>query len=203
MNKDDKIYIRLEISRDPMSGELTILTRFDPNAPNFSKDKDKDSYFWIPTLEERNFINEAFELILTNDIKSLSPEKPMVKPPEEEKLAAPKPQFNIEDKKPEKIRSPFESKVEEKPTDLPPLKKREEEAVFEKTEEESKSNDLEDEIKKEDEDKEILVKADDQTIDAALKKDEEEDESIVEADEQTIIEKVLSQKKKGKWNKGR
>ena len=201
MNKDDKIYIRLEICKDKNSDELTIMTHFDSNAPNFSKDK--DGYFWMPTLEERNFINEAFELIPTNNIKSLSPEKPTGKPLEEGKLTAPKPQINIEDKKPEKMQSPFESKVGEKPTDLPPLKKREEEVVFEKTEEESKSNDLESEIKKEDEDKEILVEADEQAIDVALKKDEEKDKSIVEADEQTIIEKVLSQKKKGKWSKGR
>lgn len=200
MNKDDKIYIRLEICKDKNSDELTIMTHFDSNAPNFSKDK--DGYFWMPTLEERNFINEAFELIPTNNIKSLSPEKPTGKSLEEEKLAAPKPQFNIEDKKPEKIRSPFESKVEKKPADLPPLKKREEEVVFEKTEEESKSNDLESEIKKEDEDKGILVKADDPAINAVLKKSEEKDNSIVEADEQTIIEKVISQKKKGKWSKG-
>ena len=201
MNKDDKIYIRLEIRKDKSSDELTIMTHFDSNAPNFSKDK--DGYFWMPTLEERNFINEAFELIPTNNIKSLSPEKPMVKPPEEEKLAAPKPQIDVEDKKPEKMQSPFESKVEKKPADLPPLKKREEEIVFEKTEEKSKPNDLESEIKKEDEDKEILVEADDRAIDVALKKSEGEDKSIVEADEQTIIDKVLSQKKKGKWSKGR
>lgn len=197
MDKDDKIHIRLEICKDKNSDELTIMTHFDSNAPNFTKDK--DGYFWMPTLEERNFINEAFELISTTNIKNLSPEKPMVKPLEEEKLAAAKPQFNVEDKKPEVIRSPFESKVEKKPADLPPLKKREEEAVFEKTEEESKPSDLESKTKEEDEG--ILVKADEQAIDAALKKSEKKDKSIVEADEQTIIEKVLSQKKKGKWSK--
>jgi len=91
--------------------------------------------------------------------------------------------------------------VGEKPTDLPPLKKREEEAVFEKTEKESKSNDLEDKTKEED--KRILVKADELAINTVLKKSEEKDNSIVEVDEQTIIEKVISQKKKGKWSKGR
>ena len=198
MGKDDKIHIRLEISRDTTSGELTIMTRFDPNAPNFSKDE--DGYFWMPTLEERNFINKAFELISTTNIKSLYPEKPTAKPSDGEKIAAAKPRFNIEEKKPEKIQSPFESKVEKKPADLPPLKKREEEEVFEKTEEESKPYDLESKVKEE-EGKGILVKADDQAIDAALKKNEERDRAIVEADEQTIIEKVLSQKKKGKWSK--
>lgn len=200
MDKDDKIHVRLEICKDENSDELTIMTHFDSNAPNFSEDK--DGYFWMPTLEERNFINEAFELISTTNIKSLSPEKPMVKPPKEEKLAVPEPQFNIEDKKPEKIQSPFESKAEKKPADLPPLKKGEEEVVFEKTEEESKSDDLESETKEEEDvDKGLLVKADDQAIDAALEKSKEKDKAIVEADEQTIIEKVISQKKKGKWSK--
>ncbi len=39
-------------------------------------------------------------------------------------------------------------------------------------------------------------------IENALKKHQasDEDKTIVEADEQTIIEKVLSQKKKGKWS---
>ncbi|MDH7507357.1 MAG: hypothetical protein QHH15_06210, partial [Candidatus Thermoplasmatota archaeon] len=46
----------------------------------------------------------------------------------------------------------------------------------------------------------IMVEADDAAIEAALKKHKEEDNSFVEVDEQTIIDKVLSQKKKGKWN---
>jgi hypothetical protein len=62
MDKNEKIHIRLEISRDPMSRELTILTRFDPNAPNFTKDE--NGFNWCPTSEEREFLNEAFDMIL-------------------------------------------------------------------------------------------------------------------------------------------
>jgi len=62
MDKNEKIHIRLEISRDPTSGELTILTRFDPNAPNFTKDE--NGFNWCPTSEEREFLNEAFDMIL-------------------------------------------------------------------------------------------------------------------------------------------
>jgi len=47
----------------------------------------------------------------------------------------------------------------------------------------------------------MVVEADQDAIEAALKKHTKEDETLVEADEQTIIDKVLSQKKKGRWSK--
>lgn len=71
--------------------------------------------------------------------------------------------------------------------------------VHEPTENEPKSD--EKEIKKM-EDEKIIVEADSDAIEAALKRHiHDEDSSFVEADEQTIIDKVLSQKKKGKWSK--
>jgi hypothetical protein len=51
------------------------------------------------------------------------------------------------------------------------------------------------------EDEGIIVEADSEAIEAALEKHSDKDDSIVEADEQTIIDKVLSQKKKGKWRR--
>ena len=62
MPGDEKIHIRLEISKDPISGQLNLMTRFDPNAPNFSKDE--NGFSWCPTQEERAFLNEAFEMLL-------------------------------------------------------------------------------------------------------------------------------------------
>jgi hypothetical protein len=47
----------------------------------------------------------------------------------------------------------------------------------------------------------VISQVDIEAIDAALKKHNEKDEYIVQADEKTIVDKVLSQKKKGKWNK--
>jgi len=38
------------------------MTRFDPNAPNFIKDE--NGFSWSPTREEREFLNEAFDMIL-------------------------------------------------------------------------------------------------------------------------------------------
>ena len=48
-----------------------------------------------------------------------------------------------------------------------------------------------------------MKEADNDAIEKALKKhvDTENDDSMKEVDEQTIIDRVLSQKKKGKWGK--
>jgi hypothetical protein len=61
MSKNSKIYVKLQVEKDQDSGELVIKTYFDPDAPNFYQDKKEVS--WIPTSEEIEFINEAFELI--------------------------------------------------------------------------------------------------------------------------------------------
>ena len=61
MAVDEHIYIKLEIEKDPTTGQLMILTRFDDQAPNFSQD-DK-GITWCPTAAEKDFINEAFEMI--------------------------------------------------------------------------------------------------------------------------------------------
>jgi len=62
MNKNENIYIKIEISKDPVTGQLNLVTSFDPNAPNFIKDE--NGFSWAPTPEERGFINEAFEMLL-------------------------------------------------------------------------------------------------------------------------------------------
>jgi len=62
MEKNEKIHIKLEISRDPNTGALNLMTKFDPGAPNFIKDE--NGFSWSPTPEEREFLNEAFDMIL-------------------------------------------------------------------------------------------------------------------------------------------
>lgn len=62
MEKNENIHIKLEIERDPNTGQLNIMTRFDLNAPNFVKDE--NGFSWSPTKEEREFLNEAFEMIM-------------------------------------------------------------------------------------------------------------------------------------------
>ena len=61
MEKNENIHIKLEINRDPTTGNLNLMTRFDPNAPNFIKDE--TGFSWSPTKEEREFLNEAFDMI--------------------------------------------------------------------------------------------------------------------------------------------
>jgi len=63
MNKNENIHIRIEISKDPITGHLNLLTRFDPSAPNFVKDE--SGFSWAPTPEERAFLDEAFEMLYT------------------------------------------------------------------------------------------------------------------------------------------
>ncbi len=61
MTKNENIHIRLEISKDSDTGTMNLVTRFDTNAPNFTKDE--IGFRWFPTDEERNFLNEAFDMI--------------------------------------------------------------------------------------------------------------------------------------------
>ena len=61
MDKNQNIHIKLEISRDPATGKLNLMTKFDPNAPNF--EKEDDGFSWSPTQEERAFLNEAFDMV--------------------------------------------------------------------------------------------------------------------------------------------
>ena len=62
MKKNGNSYIKLGLKRDQSSGELTLNIEFDNNAPNFSKDKDAIS--WCPSIDEWNFANEAFQILM-------------------------------------------------------------------------------------------------------------------------------------------
>jgi len=215
MTKENKIHIKLEVCRDEQSHGLTIMTHFDESAPNFFKDK--EGYFWIPTAEEKDFLNEAFELAPSSGTK-MTPEKsvdipsemeeeaptpePIVEEKEETPLPEPAPVAEKEEEKPEELPfSPFENKEIQKPVEMPPLEQDEKEEVFEVTREEPAPPHMEDATKEED--KDPIVEADDHAIENALKKRQakETDDTIVAADEKTIVEKVLSQKKKGKWSR--
>jgi hypothetical protein len=62
MEKSENIHIKLEIGRDPATGKINLMARFNPNAPNFLKDE--NGFSWSPTPEERAFLNEAFDMII-------------------------------------------------------------------------------------------------------------------------------------------
>jgi len=220
MTNDDEIKIKLEVCKDKTSGKLSIMAHFNTDAPNVFQDK--DGYFWMPTVEEKDFMSEVFELMPT-DAGFNSSEKPMPKPEADKDIKpTPEPEVN-EDLKPTPT-TPHD-KDEETPTNLPQLENPIESTDFEVTDEDIKTDDFvkdidnkleeppdkkddetteeskSDETEKKENDEGFIVEADSEAIDAALKKHTSTDETIVEADEQTIIDRVLSQKKKGKWGK--
>jgi len=156
MADNNKVNIKLEIYRNKTNGKLSLLVRFDTKANNIVVEK--DNYSWLPTTEEIELINEAFEIFSNKKtpISTFSPEKIIEKHLE-------KPSNESSDKK-ENI---------------------------------AKNKDAV-------EDEEDVLETGDESIEEAIKKhikDEDEDDVLKEADEHTIIDKVLSQKKKGRWKK--
>ena len=202
MAKNDNINIKLEVCKDKNSGKLSIRAHFDSNAPNFAMDK--EGYFWIPTFEEKEFINEAFQLI-PMDTSGSNKEK--MQRIEENLDTKPATHFpKVEKQKETSIftKSDFETKDEhleknvfEKREDIQNKRYETEEEEEEEEEEEPSYYEKEDRKKEE----RLIVEADDDAIEAAIKRRIEDDKSFVEVDEQTIIDRVLSQKKKGKWSK--
>lgn len=220
MSKEDNVYIKLELNRNSDSGKIDILARFDNKAPNVVVEKNE--YFWMPTIEEKDLLNEAFGL-LPNSGSSKSYRSESItksKPSSPQKEPEPK----VEEEKTSDIKETIEHAVykEERPQDHKEKKiekptQPEEPAVFKVTREEKEANieelkdpeeDIKDKEEKDTEDKKVedaaIVKADSEAIEKALKKHQkkdDDDDSIVEADEKTIIDRVLKQKKKGKWKK--
>jgi hypothetical protein len=64
MEDEDEINIKLELSKDK-NQNLSILTYFNPNSSNFFKEG--DYYIWKPTLKEKEFIIDAFRLIINSN----------------------------------------------------------------------------------------------------------------------------------------
>lgn len=223
MPKDKNVNIRLELSRAD-NGKLRIIAHFNSKAPNVFTDKNE--YIWVPTVEEKDLINEAFSFIpssfTSDNSKKVSSDN--IRPEIKEKTKARSEIETIFEKEPE-----LETKTEE------PVEKFAEPSVFERLKEDSvfevtnhdepeddtrqKTEETKNEMKPKievkeeyssnkkdeiiDEDDGLIVEADEEAIREALKKhekdDDEFDDSIREVDEKTIIDRVLSQKKKGKW----
>ncbi len=217
MAKDDKINLKLEVFRDKNSGKLSLMAHFDKSAPNIYKEK--EDFLWVPTVEEKDFLYEAFKMMPEGS--TFSPSKDNISKLEELK--------ETEDTSEREIAKEIQELSEEQPTIKD--KDQTEETTDEKLEELSSVPTSSDDIQTEDsntigkddnppddemleeidndeiktleneQDKALIVEADADAIDEAIKKHAKDDESIVEADEQTIIDKVLSQKKKGRWSK--
>jgi hypothetical protein len=226
MYKDKNVNIKLELDRDN-AGKLRLIAHFNSKASNIFINKDE--YVWMPTLEEKDLIDEAFSFINSKtspiDPKNLS--KNTVTSQIDEKINK-----EVEPK------TVFEKKADIKP-EVPEEKNKEsshETSVFERIKRDDAVFEVKDQVKDEtytekeniniddelepkieikdeqeetsldekpDEDDGLIVEADEEAIREAIKKhnkeDEEVDNSIREVDEKTIIDRVLTQKKKGKW----
>lgn len=222
MSKDEKINFKLEVFKDKNSGKLSIMAHFDKSAPNIYKDK--ENFLWAPTVEEKDFLYEAFKMIPEGS--PTPPSKDYDSKSEETKET----DDTSEQEKPEEVEYSSETQLPEKDTKTTEkttedkLEKSSEESVSSKDTKSEDTNDTsdtkkektnsevdnamleeldDDELKtpEDEQDKALIVEADSDAIDEALKKHTKNDDSIVEADEQTIIDKVLSQKKKGRWSR--
>jgi len=60
--KDENIHIKIELCKDKSSGKITLGVHFDEKAPNFKIENNE--CFWTPTNEEKNILNEAFDLVI-------------------------------------------------------------------------------------------------------------------------------------------
>jgi len=254
MSKNEATSMKLEVYKDKTSGKLSIMAHFSFNASNIFKEK--DYYFWIPSQEEKDILDEAFDLFslapsfnktstspntYEDELKDNKFDKQIDETTEpqtiqKEKMEMPEMNNFNQDNIDNEIKEDDKTNIQDiKPNppkenkeDIPPIEKDLETSdVFEITEEESNNQDVKDIINKKideipnkeenndskdksdktdkdnkkDDDEGIIVEADSEAIEAALKKHSDQDDSIVEADEKTIIDRVLNQKKKGKWSK--
>jgi len=218
-NKDDKVNIKLEVCRDRTSNKLSIMAHFNDNAPNIFKENGE--YFWIPTQEEKRLLNEAFELVQSNtpninsnintpkqhEINNIKVEPVMEPKITEQKSEDVSPLDKIDKSPIFGLNSKDEEntnieKNKELPRDFIPTKNEETINLDElKNPKEQKKPEIDEfEPNKSDMDRGLIVEADSEAIHEALNKYTEKDNSIVEADEETIIDKVISQKRKGKWS---
>jgi len=69
MKTQENIYVNIRLRKDKPSGQISLNTSFDKNAPNFVEFKNVIS--WSPTNEEMDFLTEAFDL-MTPDKKTSS-----------------------------------------------------------------------------------------------------------------------------------
>jgi hypothetical protein len=213
MIKDNKINVKLEVCKDNLTGKLSIRAHFDTNAPNIYEEK--DGFYWIPTNEEKDFINETFKLIPLQS-NSINPDKQINRPIIREE----KKQINIE----ERITEPEIQSEIDNVYETPTIEERLKEPILKKNREQTKSydflketnnvNQIQDKepiIKSEEiimgsekeqvENEKMIGKADTDAIEAALLKHTKKEPPLSETDEKIIVDKILNQKKKEKWFK--
>jgi hypothetical protein len=74
MKKNENIFVSLEIQKDVETKSLLLSVIFDRNAPNFFMEN--EAIRWLPTIDELDFIKEAFELVGGNQVPLKEVEEP-------------------------------------------------------------------------------------------------------------------------------
>jgi len=174
MDKNENVFIKLQIEKDHSSGDLMLILNFDKNAPNFLMDK--DTIRWSPTSEELDLVMETYEIT--------SKKKNRVERYDEEvRNAIPYPHSD--------------DKTEVSLSDEPSERKI---ATFEPLEGDIgfKESPSESVLDKKDDEEKIFVQVDEKTIDAALKRESVGvgEALILDEDDKSIIDEML--KKRGK-----
>jgi hypothetical protein len=170
MKKNENIFISLQIQKDTESKGLCLSVQFDRNAPNISLEN--ETIDWCPTVDEIDFIAEAFELIGGNTTiqrKVMDEPQEIAVPPEEETT--------------EQLHRSSEIRIAPLPNDM----------TLEETEELDSSR-----VKKKEPEDSIFIQADEKKIDEILKRKKPvvKDDYATDSDEKTIIDRMLKQKKK-------
>lgn len=176
MDKNENVFIKLQIEKDHSSGDLMLILNFDKNAPNFLMDK--DTIRWSPTSEELDLVMETYEIT--------SKKKNRVERYDEEvRNTIPYPHSD--------------DKTEVSLSDEPSERKI---ATFEPLEGDIgfKESPSESVLDKKDDEEKIFVQVDEKTIDAALKRESVGvgEALILDEDDKSIIDKMLKKREKNK-----
>ena len=170
MPKNENIFVRLQIEKDLQTKALALNVRFEKDAPNFSIDE--YGICWLPTLEEIDFIVEAFGMLSQN--KSFNTKC-------SDEVTNKKPLPHPTPKTEEPVHSPYEKIAVTASTTTESTT----ESAYEYHP--KQSNNME----------KIFVQADEHTIDEALKRRKvEEEDYVANPNDRSVLDKVLKQKKK-------
>lgn len=58
---EDNIYCKIELIKNPSTGQIMLTTHLNPNAPNITIEEHAIS--WTPNLEEQQFLIDAISLL--------------------------------------------------------------------------------------------------------------------------------------------
>jgi len=260
MPTNNNVNIKLEVFKEKFSGKLSIIAHFIHSAPNVYKEQ--EDYVWFPTIEEKNFLIEAFDLtspvfnknyqdkkhishVSTQDVKPdvVSHPPGVVEP--NLNVQGPEPHYAnkdpvVLDEQKNSVSSENTQETNQANTqtyeEATKVEDNSDHSYFQSNQKnnrepaiidfskDAKTYDTKKDIKvpdtyykqNQEENKKdqqytqtnndqtdinnaVIAQADFEAIDAALKKHTEKENYMVQADEKTIVDKVINQKKKGKW----